>query len=158
MTHIRPATKADVPEIIALARTLIEQHAAMDPVRFACEQPAETYATWLDDLMARSDALVLVSGPEDVPPRLHAYLIAEQCAAQPRFWATPSVWVHDLYVHPQARGGALARAMIERAMLWAQSRGVGQVRVLCADANEHARAFFGARGFRPTAHELALDL
>jgi len=157
-TIIRSAQTRDSPHIVELARSLVEFHVGLDPIRFVCPEPRQTYADWLATLILSDRALVLVAEGADGPAPPCAYLLAEHVSAQAHFWSPSAVWVHDVFVSPDARGAEIATRLLSRATDWARARGVSQLRVLCAHANPTARAFFESKGLRPTAAELALDL
>lgn len=158
MTNPRPAQPDDIPHIIELAADLVRLHTEMDPARFDCPDPAATYTQWIESLTARDDALVLVVPADKPVRRLDAYLIAEVAPPQHHFWATQTLWVHDVFVRPDARTRGIAARLTHLAADFARAHNVPRIRVLCAHANTNAQRFFTNQGARPTAVELSIEL
>ena len=61
----------------------------------------------------------------------------------------PGIWIEEIYVRPTARGGGVARALLERVVALARSRGCGRVDFSVLDWNELAHGFYRCMGASP---------
>ena len=61
--------------------------------------------------------------------------------------ATDDCWLEDLYVHDQARGTGLGRALIEAAFECARARGCARVQLDVAEDNTRAIEIYRKAGF-----------
>jgi len=158
---VRNATLADLPAILKMLRELSAAHVEYDGARFVPPEDLESvYGPWLARATSGGDllALVLTADYGEASGRLTGYLVAEHFESQPEYWSGPCVYVHDIYVEPEARATGAAAALLARARAWAGARGVSQLRALVATANARSLAFFARQGFRQCAVEVDLDL
>lgn len=158
---VRNATPADLPAILAMLRVLSDAHVGYDAARFVPPRDmGAVYGPWLARATPGGDVLALVLSAADVGPGgpLTGYLVAEHFEAQPEYWSGPCVYVHDIYVEPEARATGAAAALLAGARAWAKARGMNQLRALVATANARSLAFFARQGFRQCAVEVNLDL
>jgi GNAT superfamily N-acetyltransferase len=132
---IRDATPADLDEICALIVELAEYERAADEVAFD-----------------RDEVERHLFGPE---PAAHV-LIAEDDAGTVvgmamwfRTFSTwvgrPGIWLEDLFVRPEHRGGGHGRALLEAVM----ARTDGRVEWAVLDWNEPAIGFYESLGAHP---------
>ncbi|WP_103936482.1 GNAT family N-acetyltransferase [Thermomonospora echinospora] len=135
---IRAAVPGDVPTILRLIRELADYEKALHEVR-ATEE----------DLRAS------LFGPE---PRVFAH-VAEQDGEVVGFalwfltfstWmGTHGIYLEDLYVRPEARGGGHGRALLTELARIAVERGYRRVEWSVLDWNEPAIGFYKALGATP---------
>jgi GNAT superfamily N-acetyltransferase len=64
------------------------------------------------------------------------------------FQSLPGVWVEDLFVRPEHRGGGTGRALLEHVARVAVERGCGRLELAVLDWNEPALGFYEALGAR----------
>lgn len=134
MTKVRPATAQDASVLLKLIRELAEFEKAPDAVR--CTE---------------ADLLRDGFGPQ---PKFEA-LIGEVDGAAVGFvmvftsyssWlGRPSLYIHDLYVSPGARGKGLGGKLVAEVAKLAVARGYGRVELNVLDWNP-ARAFYAKLG------------
>lgn len=150
---IRDAAEGDVEAILAMQSRLAAAHVGWDSARFAVSDATEpAYRAWLEQgrLGVRGGVMVLVV---EVGGVVSGYMIAERMAAEPKYWATACVYVHDLFLEPAARGTGAAEALIGRARAWAVEEGLG-LRALVAAGNAGGKKFFERAGFGVRAFEM----
>ncbi|XHS77215.1 GNAT family N-acetyltransferase [Burkholderiaceae bacterium UC74_6] len=106
--------------------------------------PASCFMAWIDDRPAG----YLVAMPADAqePPPLHGETYAVPAGAN-------SLYLHDLSVHPGARGKGVAEALV-RAFF--QARLQLDLRFACLTAVNGSSGFWAPHGFRPVAETDAL--
>ncbi len=155
---IRPATAADVPQVLPLVRAICDFHAAADPERFAVrEDVVERYARWLPERADDPRSVFLVAEAEGVPG-IAAYAVCTIEPEVPIFWIPECAFIHDIYVVPEARRRGIARGLVREVVSRYAAIGVKQIRLHTAAFNEEARAVFAAEGFRPCVVEMLRPL
>jgi L-amino acid N-acyltransferase YncA len=148
---IRDAGAGDVEAILGMLSRLAAAHVGWDAARFAVGDATEpVYRAWLEQGRTGSGVMVLVVELDGV---VSGYMIAERMAAEPKYWATACVYVHDLFLEPAARGTGAAEALIGRARAWAVEEGLG-LRALVAVGNAGGKKFFERAGFGVRAFEM----
>jgi GNAT superfamily N-acetyltransferase len=144
---IRAAVPDDVPTILRLIRELADYERALHEVRATEEDLRES-----------------LFGPE---PRVFAH-VAEHEGEVVGFalwfltfstWmGTHEIYLEDLYVRPEARGGGYGRALLTELARIAVERGYRRVEWSVLDWNEPAIGFYKALGAAPqdewTVHRL----
>ena len=135
---IRPATVDDVPVVVRLVHELATYEREPDAV-VATEEHFRT----------------ALFGPD---PRVHC-LVAEDGAETVGFaiwfvsfstWlGTHGIYLEDLFVRPEARGGGHGRALLTELARIAVERGYGRVEWAVLDWNVDAQGFYRALGATP---------
>ncbi len=69
-----------------------------------------------------------------------------------------SVWLHDVWVAPDARGSGAADALFEEARRRAEATGHALLVFTVAEANARAQKFFAKHGARVTMREMVVEL
>jgi len=135
--QIRPATPADIPEILALIRELAEYE----------REPQAATAT-ADDLMRdgfqeprRFHCLIAESDGEVAGFALYFYNFST-------FVGRPGLYLEDLYVMPERRGHGLGKAILLHLARLAHERGCGRMEWSVLDWNAPAIAFYESLGAR----------
>ena len=67
------------------------------------------------------------------------------------FLAQPGIYLEDLFVVPEARGGGVGRALLEKLAETAVERGCGRLEWAVLDWNEPAIRFYERLGAKPNA-------
>jgi GNAT superfamily N-acetyltransferase len=137
--RIREAVEADVPLIASLVRGLAEYERLLDEVTLTEEGLRQA-----------------LFGPH----RYAEVLIAEAEGGEPAgfalYWYTfstflgrPGIYLEDLFVRPDHRGGGAGRALLARLAAIAVERGCGRLEWAVLDWNEPAIGFYRRLGARP---------
>ena len=149
-TPARPAVPQDVPAILALVRDLAEYERALH----------EVHATEADlhEALFGEDARVFA----------HVVELDGEVVGFALWFLSFSTWLgkhgiylEDLYVRPDARGGGLGRALLRELAAICVERGYGRMEWSCLDWNEPARGFYRSLGAQLqdewTVHRLSGD-
>lgn len=132
---IRRAVPADGPAYLALVRALasFEQLPGPDPAaeaRLIADAFAEPprYELWV----AERDAAIV------------AYAVT--FATYSTFLAKPTLYLEDLFVHPDARRGGVASAVLAHLRAEAEARGCGRFEWMVLDWNTDAQQLYARIG------------
>ncbi len=136
--HLRPATDADVPLILALIRELAEFE------RLLHEVVADETRLREQLFGPRPAAEVILAFDTDGTPMGFALFFQNFST----FLARPGIYLEDLYVRPPFRGRGLGRALLERIARLAVERGCGRFEWAVLDWNESAIGFYKKLGAR----------
>ncbi|WP_426257385.1 GNAT family N-acetyltransferase [Sphingomonas sp. DC1600-2] len=138
MTHIRPATPADVPLILHLVRELAAFERESDKV-------VATEPLLQDALFGAHPAAEAVIAELDGKP-----------VGMALFFHNFSTWtgwrglyLEDLYVTPEARGAGVGKALLKHLAALAVARGCTRFEWSVLDWNEKAIAFYRSMGALP---------
>lgn len=132
---VRPATAADLPEVVTLIRALAEFEKLPVPDDAGVARLAADFAAARFELMvaARSERLIAYA------LYFHTYS---------SFRCRPSLYLEDLFVHPDARGLGVGAAMLSRLASLAVERGCGRFEWVVLDWNVKAQEFYRSLGAR----------
>lgn len=135
---VRPATEADVPRLIELIKELATYEREPDAVKITADQLAK--------VLLGSD------------PKVYA-LVAEQdgqVAGMAIYFLNFSTWegklgiyLEDLYVSPDSRGGGLGKALLQSLAAIAVARDYGRFEWAVLDWNQPAIDFYRSLGAVP---------
>ncbi len=157
---VRRARPDDVPAIAGFAGELYRLHHRLDAARFwdlGGDTPdrvagrARFFASQLED----PDTRLLVAEAEGRTIG-YAYLTFERHDYAQLLES--AAWLHDVWVEPEARGGAVADALFAAAHAEAVAAGQTRMVFTVAAANARAAAFFERHGARVTMREMMVDL
>lgn len=138
MIEVRRATLADGPAYLGLVRALAAFEKLPPP----------------DDAAAAR----LVADAFTTPPRYELWVAALDgvvvayavtFATYSTFRGKPTLFLEDLFVHPDARRRGVARAVLARLRSEAEARGCGRFEWMVLDWNEDAQTLYRAIGARP---------
>jgi GNAT superfamily N-acetyltransferase len=137
---IRPAERADVPVIAELIRGL---------ARF---EKMEDEVTMTEDRLAASlfgerryaETLIADQDGEPVGFALFFHNFST-------FLAQPGIYLEDLFVLPDHRGGGIGRALLKELARLAVERGCGRLEWAVLDWNRDAIGFYERLGARPNS-------
>jgi GNAT superfamily N-acetyltransferase len=139
---IRPARRDDADGFLALVRALAEFERLPGPTDEAAARLVE------DAFGAMPRFELLVAEPVGESGRIVAYAVFFPTYST--FLARPSLFLEDIFVHPDARGRGLAEEILRRLATLAIERGCGRFEWMVLDWNEPAQRLYRRIG----AHHL----
>jgi GNAT superfamily N-acetyltransferase len=143
---IRAATPADVPTILSLIHQLADYERAAGEVK-ATEQQLHS-ALFGGDAVA--SCLMAVDESQAGSPAEHPVVgFALWFRSFSTWLGTAGIYLEDLFVSPQARGGGHGRALLTALAAIAVERGYGRVEWSVLNWNEPAKGFYQRLGARP---------
>jgi GNAT superfamily N-acetyltransferase len=138
--QLRPAARADVPEILRLIRALAEYE------KLAGEVVATEQALALALFGDSPAAEVLLA---EVQGRAVGFALFFQNFST--FLAKPGIYLEDLFVEPAQRGKGIGKALLQQVARLAVQRGCGRFEWSVLDWNEPAIGFYKSLGAKPMA-------
>lgn len=154
--QIRPATPEDVPAILPMVSQLATLHESWDPQRYDYRpDTAEMYDSWLRSHANNPKSVFLVAERQR---RVVAFLIGTIERTIPIYRMERIGFIHDMWVDPAYRHEGIGRQMAMHAVELFREKGITQIRLETATANEPARKLFESCGFRPCSMEMLIDL
>ena len=139
---IRTATPADVPTILSLIQQLADYERASDEVK-ATEAQLHA-ALFGPDAVASCLLAVRDSGSAN-----DVVGFALWFRTFSTWLGVASIYLEDLFVEPEARGGGYGRALLTALAGIAVERGYGRVEWSVLNWNEPAQGFYRKLGARP---------
>ncbi|HEY3867033.1 MAG TPA: GNAT family N-acetyltransferase [Actinocrinis sp.] len=130
-----------------------EDGAARDALRNP-DWPARHGEQWCRELLAGTDALVLVA---DAGGEIVGHLVGT-FAKPSAMWLAARAELVSMYVTPSWRGGGLGGRLVEGFTGWARERGAERLVVEAYTANEGAVRFYRRNGFAPRSATLTAGL
>jgi GNAT superfamily N-acetyltransferase len=135
---IRLATDADVPTILALIHQLAEYERAAHEVKASEDQVRA--ALFGPDPVA---SCLLAVEPSVIPDGAETVVgFALWFRTYSTWLGTASIYLEDLFVQPNARGGGHGRALLAALAAIAVERGYGRVEWSVLNWNEPAQGFY----------------
>ena len=144
---VREAQERDIDLLVAMNRIVHDLHIAAVPAFFRNHEP-EAVAELFRSRLRQPEGRVWIANVGEVPAGYAVSVIRERpenaiCSAQ-RFYE-----LEEVGVSPAHRQRGVARALVERVLADARTRGVRDVQLTCWSFNAEAQAAFDALGFRP---------
>jgi len=134
-TTIRPATRADVPQILAFIRALATYEREPDAV-------TATEADLLRDGFGPNPFYFCLIAESDGSPAGFAL-----CFFSYSTWlGQPGLYLEDLFVHPQFRGLGIGKGLLQRVAAIAIEKGCPRLQWEVLDWNTSAIDFYRAMG------------
>ena len=138
--RIRPGELSDVPLIAELIRALARYEKLEHEVVMTEEKLTDSLfgeRPYAETLIAEDDG-----EPIGFALFFHNYST---------FLAQPGIYLEDLFVKPERRGGGVGRALLERLAQLAVDRGCGRLEWAVLDWNVDAIGFYERLGAKPNA-------
>jgi GNAT superfamily N-acetyltransferase len=137
---IRTAVPADIPEIHAMIRELAEYERALDQAR-ATEEMLRTA------LFGEHPAAFALIAEDDASGKTVGFALWFRNFSTWR--GVHGIYLEDLYVRPEARGGGHGRALLGELARICVARGYGRLEWAVLDWNEPSIGFYKALGAEP---------
>ena len=143
---IRPATEADLPEMLKLWREMMDFHARWD-ARFRPGPAPDAEEAWTkylrEDIWTSDRWCLLVAEIDD---RLVGQIGGVLRDPPPVFESGTYGYVTDIVVDPQTRRRGVGRALFRGLEAWFHERGVSHLELQVLRRNPASQAFWRAMG------------
>ncbi|HXU70238.1 MAG TPA: GNAT family N-acetyltransferase [Polyangia bacterium] len=130
---IRAAEARDLPAVVDLVRALAEFEKLPGPDDAAARRLGDDFAA------AKYSLLVAESGARLVGYAIYFFTYST-------FLARPSLYLEDLFVHPDARGGGVGERFMRALAAEAERHGCGRFEWTVLDWNTNAQSFYRRLG------------
>ena len=153
---IRPATVADVPQVLPMVEKIAAVHESWDPAKYGfLPGVAEMYRGWLTSRASDARGVFLVAERET---NLVGFLVGTVEREIPIYRLKEFGFIHDVWVEPNYRHEGIGRQLTMMAVEAFRGLGMTQIRLDTAEPNNAARGLFGRCGFRASVTEMLLEL
>ena len=154
---IRPATRADLPQIGRLGAMLVAEHHDFDGRRFLApsNRTADNYASFLGSQLDEPKVVLLVA---DDGGHVIGYVYAGVEGYDYMSLRGPAGVLYDIIVDPEHRRRGVGKLLLNAILASLKARGVTQVVLSTADGNATAQRLFASAGFRHTMIEMTREL
>ena len=153
--EVRHAAEGDELAIAGLLIRLVEQHVQYDPERFSNFITLEGAAAFYRSRLEANEAAVVVA---EIDGQIAGFAYLEFEERNYGNLLDKGVWLHDIYLKPEARAAGTGKALMEAAIKAAKALGGDKLLLGVAAKNLTAQTFFESFGFRTTMLEMTLDL
>ena len=153
---IRDATPDDLPAVVALWKSMMSDHNALDPRIRLAEGADEGYSAYVNYHLTNDESHVRVAITES-PENSGASAGSGQTVAAfcllaisrnlPMFLPARYGYLSDLVVEPSLRGKGIGRALVEDGADWLKRREIDTIQLQVYAKNEAAAGFWKALGF-----------
>ena len=151
---IRPATSADLPEVAALWRELMDFHARRD-VHFALAPDGQdNFIGFLEEQISSKTSCVLVALVDD---EIVGYCQGNVAEYPPVFLVRSYGTIHDLAVTAAHQRSGVGQALVGEIVRWFRDKGMARIEVRVSVKNEISTRFWGKVGFVPYLEALYMD-
>jgi GNAT superfamily N-acetyltransferase len=151
---VRTAQPEDLSSLADFAAALAAQHGEYDPSRFVVPS-RNVFHSFFNEQLTNPGATILVA-EQDHNVLGYAFLRLEPPSLVDL--ADETLWLHDIYVQPTARGHGAGRVLLQRVVDVTRQRGKRKILLKVSPRNDTAALAFSTAGFRPTMIEMQLDL
>jgi GNAT superfamily N-acetyltransferase len=134
-TTIRPATAADVPQILDFVRALAAYERELDAV-------TATEADLLRDGFGPNPFFYCLIAEQDSVPAGFAFYFFSYST----WLGRPGLYLEDLFVHPEFRGLGIGKALLQQVAAIAMEKGCPRLQWEVLDWNTPAIEFYRAMG------------
>lgn len=138
---IRPATVADIPQILAFIRGLADYEKLTHEVEATEEKLRATLFPAATDATTRPAAECVLAFLDTEPAGFALFFTNYST-----FLAKPGLYLEDLFVKPELRGRGIGKALLLHLAQLANARGYGRMEWTVLDWNEPAIAFYESLG------------
>jgi GNAT superfamily N-acetyltransferase len=142
LPSVREAVPEDVPRLVELVRELADYERAVHEVE-ATDEHFRAALFPADPSAARSHALV---AEVETPDGRRVVGMAVWYVTFSTWLGRHGIWLEDLYVSPDQRGGGLGKALLTRLAQIAVERGYGRVEWWVLDWNAPSIEFYRSVG------------
>jgi len=154
---LRPATKADLQNIVELSNLVQSLHAENHPKLIKPPSEGSEFSDWFVGVIESPDSIVLVVELSGV---VVGYIYAEE-VKKPASWVNPSLhflMLHHIGVDSNFQGRGIGQMLMDGIYQEAKNRDVPRVELEVWDFNEKAGRFFASYGFENLRHRMEIQI
>jgi len=152
---VRPATRRDVPALVALWEELMEFHRARDPFFTQSREGRQIFARFVEENIRNDAACVLVA---TVDAQIVGYCQGILDRHPPALALADFGQILDFGVTADYRRAGIGAQMFQALCEWFRREGIRRVEVRHSTANEIGARFWPKMGFKPYLQTLFLEL
>jgi ribosomal protein S18 acetylase RimI-like enzyme len=151
---IRPATRRDLDDVVALAVQLFAEDAGQRDPYTDLDWPRREGHEYFGGLFGGPSTRCLLAEADGVIAGSLVARINRESRVRPVRVAE----LESMYVRPEYRSAGVGSALVAEFFEWARGRGAQRASVTAYAANDRALAFYARNGFTPKSVQLELGL
>jgi ribosomal protein S18 acetylase RimI-like enzyme len=152
---IRPATRRDVPAIVALWDELMDFHRARDPIFTRSHNGSDIFARFVTENIRNDAACVLVA---TVDGKIVGYCQGMLDRHPPALAESDFGQILDFGVTADYRRAGIGAQMFQTLCEWFRREGIRRIEVRHSTYNEIGACFWPKMGFQPYLQTLFMEL
>jgi len=152
---IRPATRRDIPALVALWEELMEFHRQRDPFFTRAPDGGRIFARFVEENIRNESACVLVAV---VDSKIVGYCQGMLDRHPPALALSDFGQILDFGVTAEYRRAGIGQQMFQALCEWFRREGMHRVEVRHSTCNEVGAQFWPKMGFQPYLQTLFLEL
>ncbi len=152
---IRPATRRDIPAIVALWEELMDFHRARDPFFTRSHNGSDIFARFVAENIRNDAACVLVA---TVDGKIVGYCQGILDRHPPALAESDFGQILDFGVTAEYRRAGIGAQMFETLCAWFHREGIRRIEVRHSTYNEIGARFWPKMGFKPYLQTLFMEL
>ncbi len=155
MLRIEEACEEHILPIVEVWKEFVDLHAERDPLFTRSRTGHVTFSSWVRELIASSDAQVLVALEGEA---VVGYTLTMAKEYPPVYERTAYAEVTDMAVSQGHRRQGIGTALLGRVRAWCRDRGLDRIELRMVPSNPMASAFWRKHGFRDYVHVMYREL
>jgi len=144
--EIREATKADLPDIVELWKSIMDFHRNLDSFFTRSQEGHRNFLNWVTKEMESDTSELFIAETEG---KILGYIKIQICDYPPVFEKKKYGMISDAIVNEKYRRKGIGEALFDRAMGWFKENDIERVELRVANINPVAQGFWKKMGFRP---------
>ena len=141
--------------IVDLWVGLMDYHWELNPFHKLREGATKNWGKYLENMMEREDAIVLVA--LDGNERPVGYIIGNVKEYPPIFWLENYGFISDMFISDEFRGSGLGKRMVEDILRWFDKHDLERIELRVEPLNDLGYGFWKSQGFKTQVHVMAMD-
>jgi GNAT superfamily N-acetyltransferase len=154
-TAIRPATRRDIPAIVALWEEVMDFHRARDPFFTRAHHGSDIFARFVEENIRNDAACVLVA---TVDGTIVGYCQGMLDRHPPALAESDFGQILDFGVTAEHRRAGIGAQMFQALREWFRREGIRRVEVRHSTCNEIGARFWPKMGFKPYLQTLFMEV
>lgn len=141
---IRKATSNDLEQLMVCGKSLLKQHAALDPYFTLSEHAESIYQQFLESCFDSDDKILLVAQGDT---EIKGYAVAEIQKRSDIFLIKQNGYINNVFIDTRFRKQGIARELLRALKVWFESKSIEYIELSVLAENTIAKKTWSSFGF-----------